>query len=182
MSELSVGQLKGLTVNNNIITVPSGHNLVQPGMLLQLLTSRSGPARQVISSTSPVAVDGLSITMTPKFSNSLIFIQAQVSTNAPYVWSLGIFKDGVATVNTSGQTNSNEPNMQVTGYWGTDSTDSMYTVPVIHYEIANSTTQRTYQVYATSAWSGSTRSMQINNRNSNDMASFSHIVVMEIAQ
>lgn len=35
MSELSVGQLKGLTVNNNTITVPSGHKLVQSGMTVQ---------------------------------------------------------------------------------------------------------------------------------------------------
>lgn len=30
MSELSVGQLKGLTVNSNTITVPSGHSLAVP--------------------------------------------------------------------------------------------------------------------------------------------------------
>lgn len=35
MSELSVGQLKGLAVNNNVIRVPSGHSFVQSGMTVQ---------------------------------------------------------------------------------------------------------------------------------------------------
>lgn len=37
MSELSVGQLKGLATNSNVITVPAGHSLKQPGMVVQTI-------------------------------------------------------------------------------------------------------------------------------------------------
>jgi len=182
MSNLTVGSISGIPSNNYNINVENGSKLVQPGMVLQVLSAVSGPVRQVISSTSPVGVNGLSIQIIPKFSNSIILIQAQVSTNAPHVWSLGIFKNGIATVSTAGQANNNEPNMQVTGYWGSDVIDNIYTVPVFHHEVSGSTEQRTYQVFATAGWGGGARSMQINNRNSNDMASFSYMNVMEIAQ
>jgi hypothetical protein len=41
---------------------------------------------------------------------------------------------------------------------------------------------RTYQIYGSSAWAGTATTLFINNRNSNDMASFSHMTVTEIAQ
>jgi hypothetical protein len=37
MSEISVGNLKGLASNSNIITVPSGHQLIQSGMTVQTI-------------------------------------------------------------------------------------------------------------------------------------------------
>ena len=35
MSNLTVGSLGGLAVNNNVITIPSGHKIVQSGMTVQ---------------------------------------------------------------------------------------------------------------------------------------------------
>ena len=106
----------------------------------------------------------------------------QISTNACHVASFGVFKNGAATVSTSGQTNNNEPNMQITSYIGTSTTDYILSLPIMHSETSGSTTARTYAIYGTSGWSGSTYSLQINNRNSNDMASFSYMTIMEVAQ
>ena len=172
---------------NNILksdgsTWVSGTLPVAAGTVVQVQTATSGPARQIISSTSPVAVTGLSISFTPKYSNSKIVIMGQISTNACHVASFGIFKDGAATVSTSGQTNNNEPNMQITSYIGTSTTDYILSLPIMHSETSGSTTARTYAIYGTSGWSGSTYSLQINNRNSNDMASFSYMTIMEVAQ
>ena len=150
--------------------------------VIQVQTAVAGPARQTISSQSPTLVSGLSLSFTPRFSNSLIFIRAVVNGSFTYVCSLGIFRNGAATVSTSGFTNNNEPNMQDTFYFGTSTTDHIYTKQVLHYETAGSTTARTYAVYCTSGWAGVTYTTYINNRASNDMASFSHMIVMEVSQ
>jgi hypothetical protein len=73
MSELTVGQLRGLPVNNNVITVPTGHTLYAPGHVIQvasttLLTSSS------TTSSSFVDISGFSISITPKSTSSRILV------------------------------------------------------------------------------------------------------------
>lgn len=78
MSELGVGQLKGLTVNNNVITVPSGHVLRQPGSIVQVV--------QVVKTDSMASSAGavwgdipnFSATITPKLSNSKILVMMDI--------------------------------------------------------------------------------------------------------
>jgi hypothetical protein len=73
MSELSVGQLKGLTINDNVITVPSGHKFVAPGHVLQVVsTFKSDTAAS--TSTSFVDIAGMSVSVTPISNNSKFFI------------------------------------------------------------------------------------------------------------
>jgi hypothetical protein len=148
--------------------------------VVQIKTAMSGPARQVISSITPVALTGLSISFTPKYTSSIIIIEAQIITNLAYVSSFGVFRDGVATVNTTGQTNTNEPNMQSTTFTGSTTTDWLWSLPLLYSEISGSTNTRTYQIFGTSGWSNTAYSLIINNRNANDMASFSHMTVMEL--
>jgi hypothetical protein len=142
----------------------------------------SGPTRYTFSSATPQVIPGLSIAFTPRFSNSIILVKASVSGSNSYVNSYGVLRDGIATVSTAGQTNNNEPNMQTTQYVGTSTTDWIYQVPVMHYETAGSTATRTYAIYVTSAWSGTPIATYVNNRASNEMACFSYMSVMEIAQ
>jgi hypothetical protein len=72
MSELLIGQLRGLPVNNNIVTVPSGHTLYAPGHVIQVVQSSTST---MVSNTSTTYVDtGLSATITPKFATSKIFV------------------------------------------------------------------------------------------------------------
>jgi len=180
MSKLIVDTIEGRSANGNIITIPATQTLYAPGHVIQVQTVRIGPARLTIASTTPVLITGLAIAFTPRNANSRILIQALVHGSATYVSSYAIFKDGVATVSTTGQTNINEPNMQVTTYYGTSSADWLWSMPVFHTEFAVNTASRTYGVYTTSGYAG-TWTNNINNRSSNDMAGFSYLTVTEIA-
>jgi hypothetical protein len=72
MSELSVGQLKGLTINNNVMTIPSGHTLYAPGHVLQVV---QGTYSTLFSTSSTSFVDtGLSATITPKSASSKVLV------------------------------------------------------------------------------------------------------------
>jgi len=77
MSELALGQIKGLTVNSNIVTVPSGHTLYAPGHVIQVVTF-STPTGFSTTATSWTATN-LTATITPKSTSSKIVIQ--VSSN-----------------------------------------------------------------------------------------------------
>ena len=83
MSELSLGQLKGLTVNNNVISVPAGHTLKQGGSIIQVVQATTTTA-QTFNAGSPdnktfYDIAGLSITFTPKFANSKILLEGSIS-------------------------------------------------------------------------------------------------------
>jgi hypothetical protein len=73
MSELSVGQLKGLTVNNNVITVPAGHTLYDSGHIVQVISTFK-PDTASTSSTTYVDLPGMSVTITPTSASSKFFI------------------------------------------------------------------------------------------------------------
>jgi hypothetical protein len=171
------------TLGQTIATASATGQFYSSGSVVQVQTASSGPAVQVISSTTPVTVSGLSIVFTPKFATSKIIVQAQLATSATYVSSFGVFKDGLATVSTTGQTNSNEPNMQTTHYSsGPTTPDELFSIPMLHSEIAIDTTPRTYDIRATSGWVGTTYALRFNNRGANDMAAFSHMTITEVAQ
>lgn len=90
MSQLSVGQLRGLMVNNNVISVPSGHTLTQAGTILQVVQSVK---TDVFSTTSTAYVDvaGLSVNITPKFSTSKILVSGNISLGAGTVDRYSVF-------------------------------------------------------------------------------------------
>jgi hypothetical protein len=164
------------------IVVPSGNTLYAPGHCLQVQVATVGPAKQTILSLTPVAITGLSIAFTPISATSKIVIRAQISTNGNYVTAFSIYKNGAATANTTGYTNNNYANVQSTMYAADTSADLMYSFPLLWSETSGSTSARTYQIYGRSGWTGTSYSLQINNRNSNDMAAFSYMTIMEIAQ
>jgi hypothetical protein len=78
MSNLTVGSISGLPVNNNIITVSPGSVMHQAGGIVQVLSITKTDS-STISSTSFQDIPGLSLTITPKFLNSKIFVLATVS-------------------------------------------------------------------------------------------------------
>jgi hypothetical protein len=72
MSELTVGQLRGLTVNSNVITVPSGHTLYAPGHVIQVV---NGTTSTNVSTSAATFIDsGLTATITPKSATSKILV------------------------------------------------------------------------------------------------------------
>jgi hypothetical protein len=180
----SIGGNLNITGDLTITGTLRSQNAITAGGVIQIKTAVAGPNRQLINSATPQPIIGLSISFTPAVATSRILIQAFVSTSATYVSSFGIFKDGQSTVSTSGYTNLNAPNMQVTEYHAPEgaNTYNMHVIPVTHTEPALTTATRTYQVYGLSSWSTSNYNLWINNRDYNDMASFSHMIIYEIAQ
>ena len=152
------------------------------GTVIQMASASSGPAKQTFTSTTPVVITGLSVDFTPRRSDSKIIITSSLCSNITYVCSFGIFQDGSATVSTSGQTNSNEANMNITTYQGNADTNHLFAVSFNVVLNAGSTSVRTYDVRGTSGWGGTGYSLTVQNRLGNDMASFSTMVIYEVAQ
>jgi hypothetical protein len=78
MSELTVGQLRGLTVNNNVITVPSGHTFYAPGHVIQVVNvDNVARTSQGFTANTILDISGMVATITPKSASSKIVIQAR---------------------------------------------------------------------------------------------------------
>jgi hypothetical protein len=155
------------------------------GTIIQMASASAGPARQTIASGTPVVITGLSVNFTPRKSDSKILISAYISSGVTHVSSYGVFQDGSATASTSGYTNSNEPNTDATYYegGGTTATNYLVQIPILTTLDAGNTNQRTYDIRATSGWGGAgPYTLYINNREQNDMASFSRMFIYEVAQ
>lgn len=185
MSELSVGQLKGLTVNNNTITVPSGHKLYAPGSIVQVVTATTGFVNQTITSSSPILVNGLSATITPKFASSKILIECALSCSYSYVTAVHVYKNGVDMVPNHGGNNQSGGGTALWTHYSSilgDSADKLFTMPIMYTDIAGSTVPMTYDIRVNSGWSGGANTMYINNRNSQDMLSSSYLIISEVAQ
>ena len=77
MSELALGQIKGLSVNSNKVTVPTGHTLYAPGHVVQTVSGTlTSPGA---SSATTFTSIGLTATITPKFASSKILIITNVA-------------------------------------------------------------------------------------------------------
>lgn len=75
MSELSVGQLKGLPVNNNVVTVPAGNTLYAPGHVIQVQAFNS-TSLAVTTTSGSFQPTGLTVSITPKSTSSKIVVVA----------------------------------------------------------------------------------------------------------
>ena len=206
MSELTVGQLKGLTVNNNTITVPSGHSLAvptlkgdssgtitvpsgqklyAPGSVVQVVTATSGFTNQTINSASPVALSGLSAIITPKFANSRIFIEGVVTASWTYVASIHIFKNGSDLIANHGGNNQSGGATALWTRWNSaqDTSDNqVWPLPVMYWDTPATTSAITYDFRANAGWAGGSSAFYLNNRPNQDMLGSSYIKITEIAQ
>lgn len=77
MSELVVGSLKGLSSKGFVIDVASGSKLVQSGSILQVVSTTKSDTFST-TSTSYVEVTGLTATITPSRTTSLILVTTMV--------------------------------------------------------------------------------------------------------
>jgi hypothetical protein len=188
MSELSVGQLKGLTINNNTITIPSGHKLYAPGSVVQTITATSGFVNQSFTSATPIALTGMSATITPKFANSKILIEAVVVASWTYVSAVHVYKNGVDLVSNHTANGANNQSGGATSiythYSGTidASTDNVWPFPVMYWDTPGTTSAITYDIRANSGWSGGANAFYFNNRGAQDMLGSSHLKITEVAQ
>jgi hypothetical protein len=120
MSELSVGQLSGLTVNSNVITVPSGHKLYAPGHVLQVVSvTKVDPF--ITTSTAFIDVTGLTASITPTSTSSKILVLSKVAANTRSLALVDIRLLRDATVIGGGTAAGNKPSASASSYSGTTS-------------------------------------------------------------
>jgi hypothetical protein len=186
MSELMVGSISGLAVNNNVVSIPSGHTLHAPGSVVQVVYASSGFVNQTINSATPVALTGLSATITPKFANSMILIEGVVAASWSYVAGVHIFKNGSNLIPAHGGTNqSGGTNALWIHYISAQEaarTNQVFPFPILYKDLPNSTSPITYDFRANSGWAGGSEAFYLNNRAGQDMLSSSYIKLTEVAQ
>jgi hypothetical protein len=108
MSELSVGQLRGLTVNNNIVTVPSGHTISASGSIVQTIQTVDSTTTAISTSSDGqfLSYNKLNTTVTPKLNNSKFLVRFQINAGingaSSYRAVLNINGSPVGTLSTDG--------------------------------------------------------------------------------
>lgn len=99
MSELAVGSISGLAANNNVISVADGSVMHQAGGIVQMVSITKTDS-STIATTTYQNIPGLSITITPKFLNSKIFVLATVSLSSNTMsgnwtgWHMRVLRNG----------------------------------------------------------------------------------------
>lgn len=192
MSTLRVNEIAARTGTGDI-AIPSGNRIVSteggaivaPGMVIQTVYATSGFVNQTITSATPVALTGMTATITPKFANSRILVQAMVTATWTYVSSVHIFRDGVDVITAHGGNNQSGGTTALWTHYGETlgtTGNNIFPFPVVYAETPNSTSPLTYSIRANSGWSGGATVFYFNNRASQDMLGCSTMIVMEIAQ
>ena len=157
-----------------------------PGEVVQRITATSGFTNQSITSSTPVALSGMSATIVPRFANSKIIVEASVNASWTYVCSIHIFRNGTnVSPNHGGNNQTGGSNALWTKYLTlpTDTTPaSVFTMPVLYAESPNTTASLTYDLRANAGWAGGTNTFFFNNRSDQDMLGSSWMTVTEIRQ
>jgi hypothetical protein len=169
MSELVLGQLKGLLVNDNVINVPSGHTLYAPGHVLQAVSSTYSTGANTTSSS--FVTTGLSASITPKSASSKILVMAQTSCSTANGSTVGYFTIFRGTV--SG-TNLGTANGMSVVYLALNN-QMVSPVACSALDSPNTTTSQTYTLAFKTNGSGAA----IDSQNSSATAT---MILMEIAQ
>lgn len=172
MSELSLGQLKGLTINANRITIPSGHTLYAPGHVIQVVTG---------STTTPTATTGtawvdttLSATITPKLASSKIIA---IVTQALYIQRSSTYANaGFRLLRDATAIDDNASNIQVGIYAnGSSAVDNRQVASRSYLDSPNSTSALVYKTQITTTnGDGTTITAQ-------DSSKLSRIILLEVA-
>jgi hypothetical protein len=192
VNEISVTEIAHKSGTGNI-TIPTGSNivggagasLISPGSVIQTVYATSGFVNQTITSATPVALTGMTATITPKLSTSRILLQAMVTASWSYVASIHIYRNGVDVIpNHGGNNQSGGATAFYTHYQSSQESarsNQVFSFPVIYQENANGTDPLTYSLWANAGWSGGSEAFYLNNRNSVDMLGCSTMLLMEIA-
>lgn len=193
MSELSVGQLKGLTVNNNTITVPAGHTFIAPGSTLQVVsTNYTTRASTSLTNNTVTDIPGLSCTITPKTPTSKILVMVRWMgefgpADGVYNTVFGIKRNGarIGEQPDPGATVPSAITVASLSYEGTDADSTPENMNFFLLDTPGTTSAVTYQVFALTA--GASRVISTNkaynwsNQSNGYELGTSSIVLMEIA-
>jgi hypothetical protein len=167
----------GGTAGTDGIKFPDGSQQNFAAKCINTYFAITPATRQLISSTTPQVITGLSITLTPKSTNSKFLIMAIVNGTARYVSSVLVYRNGSKVLTHGG--NSNESGSNATVYFGDNDNGRMKQMHVHYMDSPNTTASVTYDIRFTSGWGGGTYGAYINDRSSNDMRSPSTLTIME---
>ena len=183
MSELSVGQLSGLTVNSNVITVPSGHKLYVPGHVLQVVSATKTDTFAMSSSTF-TDIPSLSATITPSSTSSKIYVSVTMLTGqatASTATHFRLVRDSTAIG--IGDAAGSRIRISSSTY-AANNNESMPTA-ITFLDSPSTTSASTYKVQMASVLNGNQSVINRSNGdpdNTNSGRSISTITLMEIAQ
>lgn len=154
--------------------------------VIQTVYATSGYTGQTIVSTTPVALTGMSVTITPKFTTSKIIITGVVAASWTYVSSLHVYRSGTTLGTSHGSNNQSGGSTSIWTHYQSSQESSranqVFPFPVLVVDSPNSTAALTYDFRANSGWSGGTETFYFNNRDAQDMLSSSWIMVQEVKQ
>lgn len=193
MSELTVGELKGLTVNNNTITVPSGHTLYAPGSVIQVVNvDNVTRTSQGVAANTILDISGLVATITPKRNTSKIIIQARwfgEVTGQPILWDsiFGVSRNGtqIGRQPDPGATIISGISIGTLSYTADDATSTPEAMNFFLSDSPNSTSALTYRITFLSSGAGTlftNRTVGWANQATGHELGTSGIMLMEVAQ
>jgi len=162
------------------IKFPDGSVQTSAAQVLASYFAITPATRQAIASVNPVAISGLSITVTPKSSSSKFLIMAVINGSLTYVNSTILYRNSSKILTHAG--NNNEPGAMATTYIGSSTTDYMHQQVINYLDTPGTTSAITYTVRTTSGWAGSTYTTYVNDRASNDMRTPSTLTILEFAE
>jgi hypothetical protein len=191
MSELSVGQLRGLTINSNIISVPSGHTLYSPGHVIQVAYGiKKDTWSAAGTATGYYEISGYSATLTPKSTTSKILVTGVIHASSWY-WEIQgrIYRNGSVIDDATGNARGSRTRatFSQTLYQGTGSVrDSWASIPFQYLDSPNTTSPVTYSL-ALNGYGTGTLGVNYNAYSDPDSSDYyanpiSTITAMEIAQ
>ena len=176
------------TASGTTITIPAGKQIIgtdqmsikAPGMVIQVQSGQCITQTTKSSSLGTYSDVGLSVTITPKYSNSKIHVHATGNTYAAASGDNPLHKI-VRTVSGTATTIAATDYMCYSGHG--DGTGGAYVQSIM--DTAQSTTAHEYKIQLRSDSSGGTVYFNVNDSNSSGTANeaqLSTITVMEIAQ
>ena len=187
MSTLSVGDLQGLAVNSNVVTVPTGHTLnvtdtaglqiggsaITQGKILQVVSTTKVDAF-IMSSGGFTDVTGLSATITPTSATSKILVIASVSISAQtgYNAYLNLVRNSTNISQSTGGTSNMTKTITAGIFW--------FHPTVVFEDSPATTSATTYKIQIRAENSG--QGVSINRRyDTAAYGSTSSITVMEVS-
>jgi hypothetical protein len=152
MSELSIGQLRGLPINNNTVVVPSSHTLYAPGHVIQVVskTSTTSHSSGVTGNTTfyDFPNNELRVEITPKSATSKLFLMASVTIGGTSSNSLSVrFTKNGSPIGVGNANGSRPVATGFTGYTtGADSNHAARTVAISFLDSPATASLVTYNI------------------------------------
>ena len=164
------------------VKFPDGSVQTKASQVLNTYFVTTGTTMQTINSTTPVAVTGLSVTLTPASTSSRFIITAIVNGSMTYVASSLVYRNGSSILNHAN--NSNAAGAMATTF----ATDSPSTAPSLmrqhhinYVDSPNTTASITYDIRHVSAWGGTAYTTYVNDRSGGDMRTPSTLMITELS-